>query len=90
MIEVKLSTRYVKKAKIIIKRNKGFSKILVKKIKQFRKNPKSNALKNHKLKGTMRDHYSFRIRKNLRIIYRWREDGAVIFIDIGTHDEVYQ
>ncbi len=43
----------------------------------------------HKLSGKLKEHWSFSIGYDLRIILRYTSDGNILFIDIGTHDQVY-
>jgi len=67
-------------------------KISQQRIKEFSKNPKSPALKDHELKGKMKGLRSFSITGDYRIIYEKCENGEVIFIfvNIGTHSKVYK
>lgn len=46
-------------------------------------------LRTHKLKGSLSDYYAFSISYSQRIIFRVLEDGGVLLIAIGSHDEVY-
>jgi len=57
----------------------------------FVNNPYENKLKTHKLSGKLKGLYSFSIDNNLRVVFYFTKDNPVkaIFVDIGTHDEVY-
>ena len=57
----------------------------------FINNPYENKLKTHKLSGKLKGLHSFSIDNNLRVVLYFTKDNPVkaIFIDIGTHDEVY-
>ena len=57
----------------------------------FVNNPYENKLKTHKLSGKLTGLYSFSIDNNLRVVFYFTKDNPVkaIFVDIGTHDEVY-
>lgn len=48
-------------------------------------------LKTHKLSGKLKDLWSFSIDYNLRVVFFLTKDKPkkAVFIDIGTHDEVY-
>ncbi len=43
----------------------------------------------HKLTGKLQNHWAFSLAYDLRVIFRYTPDGNILFIDIGTHDEVY-
>jgi len=51
-------------------------------------NPNSPILKNHKLKGKMKNYFSFSISNNCRVVYK-QVNNSIILIDIGTHNQVY-
>lgn len=79
--------------------NKSFKKRiannskLVKKTKErirlFLEDPDNPILKDHQLAGDKKDHRAFWITGNIRIIYYPISRNEVIFIDIGTHNQVY-
>jgi len=56
--------------------------------KIFRENPFHPSLKTHKLKGKLKDIWSFSIDNKYRIIFIF-DNSDVIFLDIGGH-EVYE
>ncbi len=57
----------------------------------FVNEPFSPQLKTHKLSGKLKDLWSFSIEYDLRVIFYFTEDKPkkAIFVDIGTHKEVY-
>lgn len=57
----------------------------------FNNDPFNRKLKTHKLSGKLKDLWSFSILKNLRVIFYFTNDKPqkAVFVDIGTHDEVY-
>jgi len=61
------------------------------KLEIFLKNPFESKLKTHKLSGKLKDLWSFSIEYDVRIVFYFTNDKPkkVIFVDIGTHDEVY-
>ena len=62
----------------------------IKKLKKLIKNnPFDPNLKTHKLSGTLSGYWAFSIDYYYRIIFRFSGDQIVIFITIGSHDEVY-
>ena len=55
-----------------------------KKEKIFRENPFHPSLKSHKLKGKLKNQWSFCIDSKHRILFEFDNDD-VIFLDVGTH-----
>ena len=62
---------------------------LRKRFELFRENVFDNRLRTHKLKGVLSDYYAFSISYSDRIVFRLLDDGGVLLVDIGSHDEVY-
>ncbi len=59
------------------------------KLELFKNNPFEATLKTHKLSGKLKDYWSFSIEYDLRVIFYFAAENDVVFIDIGTHKEVY-
>lgn len=55
----------------------------------FRKNPFNPQFKTHKLSGKNKECWAFWITYSCRIKFIFLSDGEVLFLDVGTHDEVY-
>lgn len=55
------------------------------KIALFRDNPFSSTLKTHKLHGKLKNHWSFVVKGQYRVVFIF-ERIDVIFLDIGPHD----
>ncbi|MCX7050047.1 MAG: type II toxin-antitoxin system mRNA interferase toxin, RelE/StbE family [Candidatus Sumerlaeota bacterium] len=55
----------------------------------FVEDPFDPRLKSHKLSGKLEGLWAFTVEYNCRVIFEFIGEGRVIFIDIGTHDEVY-
>ena len=51
----------------------------------FREDCFDARLKTHKLKGTLKENWSFSINYSYRILFEFQEDGVVGLIDVGTH-----
>lgn len=60
-----------------------------KQIALFEENPKHPSLRTHKLSGTMDNMWSISITMNIRMAYVLLGKNSVVFVKIGTHDEVY-
>jgi len=52
----------------------------------FRKNAFDNRLKTHRLKGILRDYWTFSIDYHYRIIFEFRDQRNIWFHSVGTHD----
>lgn len=63
--------------------------LIRKQLKLFEENENYPSLRNHRLKGHLKDYWSISINTSVRIIY-YIEDNTAYFINIGTHDEVYR
>lgn len=55
----------------------------------FIKNKNHTTLKDHKLRGKRQSFRAFSITGDVRVVYVEESKDAVIFIDIGTHNQVY-
>lgn len=55
----------------------------------FRQDPFDSRLKTHKLKGKLKEFYSFSVNYDYRIVFHFKSENEIIFDNIGTH-EVYR
>lgn len=62
---------------------------IVKRERIFRKNPFQPILKTHKLKGKLKNLWSFSITFKHRILFEFVSKNEVLFFDVGGH-EIYQ
>ena len=51
----------------------------------FKQNPFNSRLKAHKLKGNLKNYWSFSINYSDRILFRFLNSKTVFFIEIGDH-----
>lgn len=58
-------------------------------LKLFQNNPFDQRIRTHKLSGRLKDLWSFSIEYDLRVVFSFLEDDRALFVDIGTHEEVY-
>ncbi|MDP2864073.1 MAG: type II toxin-antitoxin system RelE/ParE family toxin [bacterium] len=54
-------------------------------IKIFKENPFHSLLDTHKLHGKLKEHWSFCVKGQYRILFIF-DDGDATFLDIGPHD----
>ncbi len=88
------------KAKFSLSLQRGLEKIyqkdrkladrIEKQITLFEENPKHPSLRTHKLSGTMKNMWSISITASIRMVYVLLDSNSVVFVKIGTHDEVYE
>lgn len=88
MMEVAFSTSF-KKAFKRISRSKTLEKKFWSRVEIFIENPGDVRLKTHKLSGKLKDLWSFSVEYDVRVIFYFVDKSRVVFIDIGTHNEVY-
>lgn len=58
---------------------------LKKRLLIFKENLFDSRLKTHKLKGNLKDYWSFSISHSDRILFRFMDNETVFFIDVGDH-----
>jgi mRNA-degrading endonuclease YafQ of YafQ-DinJ toxin-antitoxin module len=89
MTEIVLSSRFRKAFKRKVRGNKILETRFRDRAAIFENSPFDPRLKTHKLSGELGDLWSFSVDYDVRIIFSFMETNRVLFIDIGTHDEVY-
>lgn len=87
-----MNIRYHRKfEKQYVKLPEKTRKIVKTKIKRFFDNPNHPSLQNHQLQGVMSALRAFSITDDIRIIFQEFENYTfIIFLKIGTHDQVYE
>ena len=88
MKEIEFSPQFLKKLKLLRKKNKKLLKKIENQLSRFENNPAHPSLRKHKLKGNLQDIWSISIDSNHRVVYE--ENDVFYFFDLGTHDEVYK
>lgn len=69
--------------------NKKLINIISLRIQQFNINPNDIQLRTHILSGAKKGLCSFSVTGDIRIIFYYDQNDNAIFIDIGTHNQVY-
>lgn len=64
-------------------------KLFKTKVGIFMEDPNNSILRKHKLKGRLKNYSAFSINNDCRVIFQVINDYSVLFIDIGTHNQVY-
>lgn len=55
----------------------------------FRNNPFDSRLKTHKLHGKDKKYWAYSITGDYRIKFLFLDDDSILYLHVGTHDEVY-
>ena len=89
MTEIVLSSGFRKGFKRKVRGNKILESRFRDRAAIFENSPFDPRLKTHKLSGELDNLWSFSVDYDVRVIFSFMETNRVLFIDIGTHDEVY-
>jgi len=88
-MNAKFSPSVQKELEKIQQKDRKLANRIEKQIALFEENPKHPSLRTHKLFGTMDNMWSISITMSIRMVYVLLDQSVVIFVKIGTHDEVY-
>ena len=88
-MEVSFSSSFKRAFKKRIKGNTDLEARFWQKLEQFTLEPFHPSLKTHKLSGKLKELWSFSIDYDERVLFYFTEDEKAVFVDIGSHDEVY-
>lgn len=89
MIKISFSTSFKRAFKKLIKGNANLKEKFWQKVEIFTNNPFDSSLKTHKLSGKLQELWSFSIEYDIRVIFYFEDNQSIIFVDIGSHDQVY-
>jgi len=82
--------RYTSKFERAFKKLSSEEKLVAEETEKiFRRNPFGKRLKTHKLKGKLKDRWSFSLTYSQRVLFNFYGNNQVIFYDIGDH-RIYQ
>lgn len=88
-MEVSFSSSFRRAFKKHIKGNTDLEVRFWQKLEQFTIEPFDSSLKTHKLSGKLKDFWSFSVDYDARVLFYFTEDDQAVFVDFGSHDEVY-
>jgi mRNA-degrading endonuclease YafQ of YafQ-DinJ toxin-antitoxin module len=89
MIEIVLSSGFRKAFKRKIRGNKKLENRFRERVEMFQTDAFDPRLHTHKLSGQLQGLWSFSVEYDVRIIFTFVAAERALFVDIGTHDEVY-
>lgn len=88
-VEVSFSSSFKRAFKKRIKGNADLEARFWQKLEQFTVDPFDLSLRTHKLSGNLKEFWSFSVDYDERVLFYFTEDERAVFVDIGSHDEVY-
>ena len=88
MSKIAFSSSFKKAFKKKLKSNPQVEEVFWEKVDIFLSDPFDQRLRTHKLSGKLKNLWSFSLGYDFRVIFYFEGEQA-IFIDIGSHDEVY-
>ena len=88
-MNAKFSPSVQKELEKIQQKDRKLANRIEKQIALFEENPKHPSLRTHKLSGTIDNMWSISITMSIRMVYVLLDQGSVIFVKIGLHDELY-
>lgn len=89
MVQVAFSSSFKKAFDKRIKGHPEKESKFWKKVDLFIRDPFSKSLRTHKLSGKLQDLWSFSVEFDLRVVFYFEKSDEGVFIDIGTHEEIY-
>ena len=88
-MEVSFSSAFKRAFKKRIKGNEDLEDKFWQKVEIFTLDPYDPRLKTHKRSGKLKDLWSFTVDYDERVLFYFTEDDQAVFVDVGSHDEVY-
>ena len=88
-MKIYLDSTYIKHHQKRILPNTNLSRKTTERIKLFKEDSRHSLLKDHALAGSRFGHRGFWITGDIRIIYERVSENEVLFLDIGSHNQVY-
>jgi addiction module RelE/StbE family toxin len=89
MIEIAFSSSFKRAFKKSVAGDVGLEARFWERVELFKRTPFDPKLRTHKLSGKLKDLWSFSVEYDLRVIFSFVGQSQAIFVDIGSHKEVY-
>ncbi len=89
MVEIAFSSSFTRAFKKNVAGNASLEARFWERVELFKNNPFEPKLRTHKLSGKLKDLWSFSVEYDVRVIFSFAEQDKVIFVDVGSHKEVY-
>ena len=88
-MEIKFSKEFEKSYSKRILGRSALESRFFERFKIFKENRRSPILRDHGLIGEMEGSRSFAVNGDIRVVYHVEDEGTIIFLDIGSHNQVY-
>ncbi|MFN2455416.1 MAG: type II toxin-antitoxin system YafQ family toxin [Pyrinomonadaceae bacterium] len=88
-MEIAFSSSFRRAFKKNVAGNASLETSFWKRVELFKTDPFDPKLRTHKLSGKLKDLWSFSVEYDLRVIFSFAGQERVVFVDIGSHKEVY-
>jgi mRNA-degrading endonuclease YafQ of YafQ-DinJ toxin-antitoxin module len=89
MVEIAFSSSFKRAFRKKIASDPNLEARFWERVEIFKQNPFDPRLRTHRLSGKLNELWSLAIGHDLRVIFYFADNQRSLFIDIGTHDEVY-
>jgi len=89
MTEIVLTSSFRKAFKRKIRGNKKLEQRFRDRVAIFQNDPFDARLRTHQLSGQLQGLWSFSVDYDARVIFSFVESDRALFVDMGTHEEVY-
>ncbi len=89
MIEIVPTSAFQKAFKRKVRGNKNLEMRFRQRVSIFQGDPFDPSLRTHRLGGELQGLWSFSLDYDVRVVFSFVEPNLVLFVDIGTHEEVY-
>ncbi len=89
MINIQFAPSFRKAYKKLVRKNPELALLFVEKLLFFLNDPHDAKLSTHKLTGVLAGSYAFSVEYDCRVVFYFEKNGDAVFVDIGTHNEVY-
>jgi mRNA-degrading endonuclease YafQ of YafQ-DinJ toxin-antitoxin module len=89
MTEIVPTSGFRKAFKRKVRGNKNLELRFRDRVAIFQTDPFDPRLKTHRLSGQLQRFWSFSVDYDVRVVFSFIEPNQALFIDIGTHGEVY-
>lgn len=89
-MRINRSTEFKRAYNERIRKNPKLKKLFWEKVEEFQANPFDPSLKTHPLTGLLQGRWAFSVDYDCRIVFLLVSDNEVVFLNVGTHAEVYK
>ncbi len=89
MLRIQATARFDRLLKIFVKRHPELRNVALGAMESLARNPHAQKNKTHTLHGALSGTYAASLTYSYRIVFELSDD-AIIFLSIGSHDDVYR